>query len=154
MILDVCCGGRMFYFDKSHPDVIFGDIRKENHILCDQRKFEVSPDLIFDFRNLPFKNEIFDMVVFDPPHLTVAGNNGWQSKKFGKLPADWHDMIKIGFEECVRVLKIGGTLIFKWNTEQVSMGAVLSCFSQMPLLGQRTTKSLKTHWLVFYKTSD
>lgn len=28
-ILDPCCGGRMFYFDKENEDVLFCDIRAE-----------------------------------------------------------------------------------------------------------------------------
>lgn len=27
-ILDVCCGGRMFWFDKNNPDVLFVDNRE------------------------------------------------------------------------------------------------------------------------------
>ena len=38
-ILDVCCGGRMFWFDKHNPDVLFSDIREEEHLLCDGRFF-------------------------------------------------------------------------------------------------------------------
>ncbi len=28
-ILDPCCGSRMFYFDRNHPDVLFGELRRE-----------------------------------------------------------------------------------------------------------------------------
>ena len=28
-ILDPCCGGRMMWFDRQHPEVIFGDRRSE-----------------------------------------------------------------------------------------------------------------------------
>lgn len=31
-ILDMCCGSRMFWFDRTDPRVMFCDIRKENHI--------------------------------------------------------------------------------------------------------------------------
>lgn len=34
-ILDVCCGSRMFWFDREHKDTVFMDIRSEKHILCD-----------------------------------------------------------------------------------------------------------------------
>lgn len=77
-ILDMCCGSRMFYFDKSNSDVLFCDIRRKQHILCDGRELAINPDLIADFRNLPFENESFNLVVFDPPHLIRAGQNGWQ----------------------------------------------------------------------------
>lgn len=56
-----------------------------------------------------------------------------------------------GFDECMRVLKPNGTLIFKWNEEQIKLSEVLKCFSQKPLLGNKRSK---THWLVFMKGAD
>ncbi len=54
-ILDMCCGSRMFWFDKNDDRAIFSDIRKEEHTLCDGRRLIISPDLIADFRALPLK---------------------------------------------------------------------------------------------------
>ena len=88
-ILDVCCGGRMFYFDKNDDRVNFCDIREEKYTLCDGRSFEVAPDTVADFRNLPFEDESFYLVVFDPPHLVRLGRNSWMSKKYGKLNESW-----------------------------------------------------------------
>jgi len=31
-----------------------------------------APDVVGDFRAMPFENESFDLIVFDPPHLPVA----------------------------------------------------------------------------------
>ena len=53
-ILDACCGGRMFYFDKHDSRVLFQDIRKVKTTLCDGRPFEVSPDVQADFTNMPY----------------------------------------------------------------------------------------------------
>lgn len=55
-IIDVCCGGRMFWFDKQNPNVEFCDNRKFKTTLCDGREFEVNPDTVCDFTQLPFKN--------------------------------------------------------------------------------------------------
>ncbi|EPA3167199.1 SAM-dependent methyltransferase, partial [Yersinia enterocolitica] len=30
-VLDMCCGSRMFWFDKNDPRAIFSDIRAEKH---------------------------------------------------------------------------------------------------------------------------
>lgn len=68
-ILDACCGSRMFWFDKEHPAAVFMDNRSITKTLCDGRRFEVKPDLIADFREIPFPDESFRLVVFDPPHL-------------------------------------------------------------------------------------
>ena len=64
-ILDVCCGGKMFYFDKTNENVLFCDKREIKTNLCDGRKFEVTPDIVCDFTDLPFKNETFYHIVFD-----------------------------------------------------------------------------------------
>lgn len=147
-ILDVCCGGKMFYFDKESKDVLFVDKRKENHILCDGRSFKVSPDIVSDFRNLPFEDQSFYLVVFDPPHLNNVGKNSFLAKKYGRLGKDWQDDLRQGFDECMRVLKTNGTLVFKWNENQIKLSDVLKCFYTRPLFGQRRGQ---THWLVFFK---
>ncbi len=43
-ILDMCCGSRMFWFDKQDPRALFADIRSEQHTLCDGRSLVISPD--------------------------------------------------------------------------------------------------------------
>ena len=59
----------MMWFDKRNPQAVFMDIRDEEHILCDGRSLEVHPDVIGDFRSIPFEDATFRLVVFDPPHL-------------------------------------------------------------------------------------
>ena len=125
MILDVCCGSKMFYFDKSPKDVIFMDIRQETHVLCDDREVCIKPDIVGDFRQIPFKDNYFEIVIFDPPHLVKAGQNSWLAKKYGVLNKEtWEDDIRQGFRECMRVLKSKGTLIFKWNEEQIKLSQI------------------------------
>lgn len=70
----------MFYFDKHNPDVVFMDNRKFTDTLCDGRAFEVKPDVVADFRNIPFKDDTFNLVVFDPPHLIKVGDKSWLAK--------------------------------------------------------------------------
>lgn len=148
-ILDVCCGAKMFWFDKDNPNVTFMDIREFEDTLCDGRKLSVKPDIIGDFRSMPFDDNTFDLVVFDPPHLIKVGDRSWLYKKYGKLDTEnWQQDLSQGFTECMRVLKPCGTLVFKWNEEQIKLKDVLSCFSQKPLFGNKRSK---THWLVFIK---
>ncbi len=151
-ILDVCCGSKMFWFDKNNPNVTFMDNRILHDTLCDGRKIDVEPDIIGDFRNIPFNDNTYDLVVFDPPHLFKVGDNSWLAKKYGKLnPNTWQDDLSKGFNECMRVLKPCGTLVFKWNEEQVKLKDVLSCFNATPLFGNKRSK---THWLVFIKVNE
>lgn len=147
-ILDACCGSRMFWFNKQHPDALYMDNRELSDILCDGRTLNVSPDVIADFRAMPFEDESFYLVVFDPPHLLKAGDDSWLAKKYGKLGGDWQNDIRRGFEECMRVLKPNGTLVFKWNEDQVALPEVLKAIGHRPIFGNRRSK---THWLVYMK---
>lgn len=150
-VLDPCCGSRMFWFDKNHPDVIYGDIRSESATLCDGRSLEVRPDVILDFTNLPFENGRFRLVVFDPPHFENLGEKSWMAKKYGNLPKNWADFLRRGFEECFRVLDADGVLIFKWNEHRISIRKVLELAPYSPLFGNTTLQNKKTHWCVFMK---
>jgi hypothetical protein len=150
-ILDVCCGSRMFYFDKENPNVIFGDNRELKDALCDGRTLEIKPDLNMDFRNIPFPDNSFKLVVFDPPHLKQLGKNSWMAKKYGVLSDTWQEDIKKGFSECFRVLEDYGILIFKWNEQQIKVSEILKLTEQKPLLGHKSGKLQKTHWICFIK---
>jgi len=147
-ILDACCGSRMFWFDKQNGNVLFMDNRKFSDTLCDGRTLEVNPDMVADFKNMPFEDNSFYLVVFDPPHLVSAGENSWLAKKYGKLGWNWKHDITQGFKECMRVLKPNGTLIFKWNEEQIALKDILNAIPLKPLFGNKRSK---THWLVFMK---
>jgi len=151
LILDACCGSRMFWFDKNNPNVIYQDIREENHILCDGRTLEVKPDVIADFRNMPYEDNTFQLVVFDPPHLNKLGKSSWMAKKYGVLLPSWELDIKLGFDECFRVLKPNGTLIFKWNEVQIKISRILELIPYKPLFGHTSGKNGKTMWMCFMK---
>lgn len=147
-ILDACCGSKMFWFNKENPDVLFMDKRKEIHILCDGRELHITPDIMADFTNMPFEDNTFHLVVFDPPHLVKAGEKSWLAKKYGVLSENWQEDLRKGFLECFRVLKENGILVFKWNEQQVKLKEVLQLAPCQPLFGD---KRAKTHWLVFMK---
>lgn len=153
-ILDPTCGSRMFYFDKADDRVLFGDSRCEHHTLCDGRELNISPDIELDFRDLPYPDTAFSLVIFDPPHLKRAGKKSWLALKYGVLGQDWQKDIKQGFDEAWRVLKPDGTLIFKWNETQIKIAELEPLFPAKPVCGHRTTQNLKTHWIVFFKESE
>lgn len=154
LILDACCGSRMFWFNKTNPLATFMDIRNEEHILCDGRELLVHPDAIADFRNIPYDDKSFKLVVFDPPHLNKLGNNTWMAKKYGVLFPTWEMDIKEGFNECMRVLDDYGVLIFKWNEVQIKLNKILEVIGKEPLFGHTSGKNGKTIWLCFMKLPE
>lgn len=151
-ILDPCCGSKMFWFDKNNPDVEFCDIRKlEKTEFYPGRYIEISPDTICDFTNLPFEDNSFYLVVFDPPHLKQVGDTAYMNVKYGKLDGDWKTTLSKGFDECMRVLKPNGVLIFKWSEVQIKLCEILPLFSKKPLFGNKRPKQVNSHWLCFMK---
>lgn len=154
IVLDPASGSRMFYFDKEDERVLFGDIRSEQHVLCDGRALNINPDALVDYRSLPFPDGSFRVVVFDPPHLVRAGPKSWQAAKYGRLNSDtWQDDLTSGFAECFRVLKPEGVLIFKWNETQIPVSQILELTPARPLIGHKSGKASKTHWITFLKES-
>lgn len=158
-ILDPCCGSRMMWFNRNHPDVVFGDRRSETLTVTDRsngnvsgtRTLHINPDVLLDFRALPYADGAFKLVAFDPPHLETAGPKSWLAAKYGKLGQDWRDDLRAGFSECFRVLDVDGVLVFKWNETQVKLRDVLELTPFQPLFGQRSGAKGFTHFLVFMK---
>jgi len=150
-VLDACCGSRMFWFDKQDERAHFNDVRSESHTLCDGRSLVINPDTEHDFQNMPFADGQFHHVVFDPPHLVKIGGDAYMALKYGKLPDNYKEMLKAGFTECFRVLADNGTLIFKWNEDQIPVKDILSLTDHKPLYGHRSGKRSKTHWIAFIK---
>lgn len=158
LILDPCCGSKMMWFDRQDERCLFGDIRNETIVVTDRtrrqdgtRTIQVSPDCVFDYRRIPFPSDSFYHVVFDPPHLVRAGKKSWLANKYGVLGLRWKDDLRRGFEECFRVLKPNGTLVFKWNETQIPVREILECTEHKPLYGHRSGRLSKTHWVVFIK---
>jgi SAM-dependent methyltransferase len=157
-VLDACCGSRAMWFDKQDQRAIFGDQRSETIIVTDRshrddgtRTLRIEPDVLFDFRALPYPEASFRLVAFDPPHLERAGPRSWLAAKYGKLSDNWRADLSAGFAECFRVLKPEGVLIFKWNETHVKVSEVLALTPHKPLFGHTSGRGGLTHWLVFMK---
>ena len=159
IVLDVCCGSRMFWFDKSDSRAIFVDKRCETwaadlgtESTKGRTDIVINPDIIADFTNLPFQTNSFSLIVFDPPHIEQPEKTaGLLTKKYGSLTGDWREELRKGFAECFRVLKPNGTLIFKWNEVRIPIKEILKLTDQKPLFGHISGKKMQTHWVAFIK---
>lgn len=157
-ILDATCGSRTIWFQKNHSHTVYMDCREEHDTAIwkstkndSARTLNVYPDVLADFTKMPFPDNSFYLVVFDPPHLQKVGENAWLRKKYGKLPEDWQSLIRDGFWECMRVLKPNGTLIFKWSEVDIPTRKIIDTIGIAPLFGHRSGKAMKTHWMCFMK---
>ena len=160
-VLDACCSIRAFWFDKKDGRALFVDKRSETIRRKDSgtekgwRDLEIAPDIQADFTELPFPDETFWHVVFDPPHKKREEyKGGFLVQQYGILNGDWKGMLKQGFAECFRVLKPGGTLIFKWCEWEIPIGEVLAQIPERPLYGHISGKRAQTHWCAFWKPNE
>ena len=164
-ILDVTCSDRTIWFQKHEPHTIYCDKRREEWdgmfgktLNKDgkqkRRHLVIDPDIQCDFTNLPFEDESFALVVFDPPHILNLNETSWMRKAYGSLDDNWRDLIHDGFTECMRVLKPDGVLVFKWSDISISTRDVIKAIGQEPLFGHRSGKKMNTHWMCFMKLTD
>lgn len=162
-ILDATCGFKGIWYQKNHPFVTFLDKRKEkirhkteNMKFKSVRTYNINPDIVADWtKTLPFDDNYFDMVIFDPPHIVSnRRKKGNMESEYGVLYNDnWKDVLSKGIEELFRVLKQDGVFVFKWceTTNQTKIENILKLFSYKPLFGTRTGQANKNHWVLFLK---
>lgn len=160
-ILDATCGSRSIWFNKHHPNVLYCDKRNEVIKGCwtsektksgfHNKTWIVRPDVVCDFTNLPFEDDFFNLVVFDPPHIVKASETAWIVKAYGKLEESWREMLHDGFTECMRVLRPYGTLVFKWNEVHIPADEVWKAICKKPLFGHHSGKKSNTFWGCFMK---
>lgn len=143
-VLDLTCGRRGIWFDKSFPGAVYLDIRPE-----------VAPDVVADARALPAEiGDCFDLVVFDPPHVN-GGAKSNISRDYGHhTTAQIRDLIERGASEAHRVTRHGALMSFKWSDHDQSFETVLELLARWwkPLFGTttavRTKHACSTQWIM------
>jgi SAM-dependent methyltransferase len=150
----------MWWWNKEHPLAIYMDKHRvprgsSEMLVTNEGKRHASPgwacepDVVGDFRAMPFADETFQMVTFDPPHNVRTEALGVNGLMYGALHPDTEqEDLRRGFAECWRVLAPGGTLVFKWAGK---IERVKPHFPATPIVGTRVPRGLQTWWLVFYK---
>ena len=160
-ILDATAGTRSIWYQKNHPFVTFMDKRNGTFITksknCkskDMRKVIINPDVVSEWKDAPFPDNYFDMVIFDPPHkIAKKGSERCAMEvRYGRLHKDnWKHELKQGIDKLFRVLKLEGVLIFKWADTNKPLSDVLPLFPFKPLFGTRTGTKNHVHWVLFIK---
>jgi len=86
----------------------------ENGAVVNDLLLEVHPTVVGDFRQLPFADDSFDTIFFDPPHLIRNDVKNWNPMylRYGnwKNRKEWIGALEKANLEFSRVLVPGGTL--------------------------------------------
>ncbi len=148
----------MWWWDKAHPLAVYMDRREEPPGSSPRRpNWACQPSLLADFKEMPFEDEVFQLVLFDPPPLVREKASFSEVRlRYGEFTsANEQEEIGLGFSECWRVLALGGTLVFKWGG---SLDRVVPHFPCDPVVGSRNDGRgsaerglLGTRWFIFYK---
>ena len=168
-ILDATCGTKDMWYQKNHPYVIFMDKRKGTFYYKypnspKKVEYHVEPDVVSEWKDAPFPDNYFDMIVFDPPHIIQNSTKGSMPTKYTILnPNNWQMVLKEGIKKLFDILKPDGIFIFKWcETEKfphpVSIDNVLKLFPYKPLFGSNSKSKRKNsaniYWIVFLKYKE
>ncbi len=139
-ILDLSAGNRAVWFNKKHPLAVFID-----------KRASVSPDIIADSTDLPFKDGLFDLVVFDPPHKNTGPTSN-MSKVYGHhTTQEILALILKTAPEAHRVTKPNALMALKWNSADIKLQRVLQLMPQWePLFGHLTKDGPRsqTYWVM------
>ena len=167
MMLDSTAGNRMIWANKNPPLTVFMD--KETRLA-------VTPDIFGDFRHIPFRDAVFDCILFDPPHswtmppwmmdpqkqqrgmLDAHDTTSSKSKRswYGKFEnkRDMFSSINKAQKEFARVSK---RLCFKWSELSVSLWKVLPFFREWRQINKLERKNkyakMPHFWVTFVKSS-
>ena len=152
--IDVTAGYRMMWPNKNPPNMIFMDKNKES-----QR----APDILATWEYMPFRDNVFETVFFDPPHKLgrTTGRGHWatpSNKNYYGI-----DISKTKFRTGVykgsrEFLRVANRLCFKWNDIELMVERVMTLF---PKTWEKINhlvidKGLKTgtltHWVTFIKS--
>ena len=167
MILDACCGPKMMYKglhrNFSQEEIVFMDIRKGVFPLDKWHvpPVIVEPDILADIHKLPFRDKVFSLILFDPPHGSFGVAAYFGAKYGGLKPSEYVSLLIWANIEFARVLKDDGYILAKIHQYGERDRAAIRNFTNFKLLmsidfeskaGHKNVKG-KTRWMIFVKRS-
>jgi hypothetical protein len=147
-ILDLSAGWRWIWHDPHHRDTVYLD-----------RRAEVMPDVVADSRRLPFKEGVFGLVVFDPPHVNF-GTSTNMARDYGHCTtAEIREIVRDTGMEAHRVCQPNALMALKWNDHDQPQGTILALLAAgwEPLfghkMGRKNNRSV-TRWSMLRRSSQ
>jgi len=149
MLLDATAGNRMMWKNKTPPNTIFLDIEKN---------LSIPPDIIADNRYCPFRDNIFDCIIYDPPHyvnappwhrdpsLTYKASRGNWGTFYGNFKSK-EEMFSSIYKAQKEFLRISKRLCLKWSEVRVSLWNVLVFFKDWIEINRVKTNNY--YWITF-----
>lgn len=155
-ILDLSAGKRAQWYDKNRDVVDMQHLRLPDTIHVDIRPQPLADATVrMDTKRLLFKDSMFDLISFDPPHM-CCGPASKMAKQYGHWTTqEILDLITGTAKEAHRVAKPDAILTLKWNDHDIGLERVLVRMDEWwePLYGQTTAVRDKhksaTTWTVF-----
>ena len=148
-ILDATAGYRMMWRNKNPPNVVFMD-----------KKTEVNPHIVAVWGHLPFRDNVFSLIIFDPPHIVL-----WRTgtPQMAKVFGGWNTPKEIAptlHKAAKEFSRVGEMLVLKWcDTRDGSTWWKLSSLfrGHWTILYERSSKSKGTGhgltwWITFTRT--
>ena len=161
-ILEATASRRSIWYQKNHPFVTFMDIRSgsfdtktKNMKFKSSRRFKINPDVVSGWKDAPFPDNYFDMIIFDPPHIIRKKDKKITSSLevcYGYFYEDnYKIIIKEGVNKLFQILRPEGVFILKWCEVDKKVDEILKLFPYKPLVGTQTGQNNQTHWILFLK---
>jgi len=139
--------------------------RRPVDVVCMDKEsaLAVPPDVVAVWAALPFRDDVFSLVIFDPPHtcrgetsiMSLQGSTAKSSISwFGALPARWRETAHLFLAAQNEFRRVARRMIFKWNDTRYNLHRVLSCFYLWRVVRKTMVKSTKkrgksdTWWVV------
>ncbi len=97
--------------------------KPDDLVACDLNPEKSPLGKSVDFRDLPWPDDEFDAVAYDPPYKLNGTPSGPDEAYGVDVPATWQDRLALvldGIPECARVLKPKGILLVKCMDQVVS----------------------------------
>ena len=136
-ILDATAGNRHIHGENKHPDnVVFMD--KEPNL-------RIPPDVVATWDKIPYPDDYFHCVIFDPPHvfsLTSMYNQDPKARPNGskKIPG-WYGAFASKRDAVCQIIagqkefaRVAPRICFKWNEASLSIDRVLTCFTEWDII--------------------